>query len=124
MNKRELETVIELPGDGRYEYFVKKVADHQEVWGLYCDGWAMTADDDGNRMIPFWPRREYAEHYAKEGFADCHAVSIVLSAFITEWLPWMKMEGLSPSIFWNGRDSAVTDVDSLLNDLRTELEKY
>ena len=38
MNKKELEAVMKQPPNIRYEYFIKKVVDFEEVWGLYNDG--------------------------------------------------------------------------------------
>jgi hypothetical protein len=58
MNQKEFESVIKQPPNIRYEYFIKKVADYEEVWGLYDDGWATAQDDDGNILIPFFPKKE------------------------------------------------------------------
>lgn len=38
MNQKEFEFVINLPANIRYEYFIKKVVDSEEVWGLYENG--------------------------------------------------------------------------------------
>jgi hypothetical protein len=56
LTSKEFEAVIKLPANIRYEYLIKKVADSEEVWGLYDDGWAMSSDDKGRLLIPFWPR--------------------------------------------------------------------
>ncbi|MCZ1269023.1 DUF2750 domain-containing protein, partial [Paenibacillus tundrae] len=45
MTSKEFEAVIKLPANIRYEYFIKKVTDSEEIWGLYDDGWAMSSDD-------------------------------------------------------------------------------
>ncbi|WP_420491137.1 DUF2750 domain-containing protein [Neobacillus drentensis] len=37
---------------------MKKVVDYEEVWGLYDDGWATAQDDDGNMLIPFFPKKD------------------------------------------------------------------
>jgi hypothetical protein len=124
MNSKELEAVIKIPANKRYEYFIKKVVSWEEVWGLYDDGWAMTEDDDGNRMIPFWPRKEFAELCTVDGWEDYSPESIDLYEFIDKWLPSMKEDGIKPSIFWNNVDSAVLDIDVIVRDLNTELENY
>lgn len=36
----------------------------------------------------------------------------------------MKSDGVNPSIFPTDTDSAVIDVDTLMEDLEAELEKY
>ncbi|WP_139489508.1 DUF2750 domain-containing protein [Brevibacillus dissolubilis] len=124
MNIKEFESVIRQPANKRYAYFIKKVVDSENVWGLYQDGWAVTEDNDGNRLLPFWPRREFAEHCAVDGWADYTAECIDLYEFMDEFLPRLIEDGLKPSIFLNNNDSAVLEVETLLGDLRAELEKY
>jgi len=124
MNQQEFTTVMQLPGNIRYEYLIKKVVDNEEIWGLFDDGWVETQDDEGNRMIPFWPRQEFASALAPRVSKECTPKSIDLYEFFDEWLPEMKRDGIRPSIFWNGTDSAVLEIDILRRDLELELEKY
>lgn len=124
MNQKEFEAVIKLPANIRYEYFIKKVVDYEEVWGLYDDGWAMTEDDHGTMLIPFWPKRDFAEYCAFEEWSNYKVQSISLDEFINDWLPGIKEDQHKPSIFWNRYDSAVLEINVLLNDLVQELEKY
>ncbi|TYP73266.1 DUF2750 domain-containing protein [Paenibacillus methanolicus] len=124
MNQKEFEAVIRLPANIRYEYFVKKVVDFEEIWGLYDDGWAMTSDDNGNLLLPFWPKKEFAEYCASEEWSNYNAHRISLEAFINDWLPGMQKDRHKPSIFWNRDDSAVMEIHVLLNDLEQELENY
>jgi hypothetical protein len=124
MNNKEFETVIKLSGLKRYEYFIKKVVDYEEVWALYDNGWAITEDDHGNKMIPFWPKKEYADFCAKDEWETYVAESIDLDGFIENWIPDMKAEKIKPSIFWNNEDSVVLDIEHLIQDLECELENY
>ncbi|MGY0374217.1 DUF2750 domain-containing protein [Clostridium sp. JNZ J1-5] len=124
MNNKEFEAVIKLPASKRYEYFIKKTVDFEELWGLYDDGWAITEDDSGNKMIPFWPKKEFAEFCAIDEWRGYVAESIDLYEFIDNWLPDMKADKLKPSIFWNNQDSAVLEVENLISDLECELENY
>jgi hypothetical protein len=43
VNPKQMEAVLALPGPKRFQHFIKVVADWQEVWGLYRDGWALAA---------------------------------------------------------------------------------
>ncbi|MEK5057931.1 hypothetical protein BK126_06525 [Paenibacillus sp. FSL H7-0326] len=124
MNKKEFEAVIKLPANVRYEYFIKKVADYEEVWGLYDNGWAVTSDPNGDLLLPFWPKKEFAEACAIEEWKNYNAESIDLSGFIEEFLPQLKKDGIKPSIFFNNDDSAVLEVNTLIEDIETEFEKY
>ncbi|MBX4262265.1 DUF2750 domain-containing protein [Clostridium estertheticum] len=124
MNKKELEIVLSLSANKRYEYFVKKVADSENVLGLYNEGWATTEDNNGSVLIPFWPKMEFAKVCAINEWNGYVPKKIDLHEFIEEWLPGMKKDGIKPSIFWNNYDSGVLDIDILIEDLNTELEKY
>ncbi|WLR57507.1 DUF2750 domain-containing protein [Mesobacillus subterraneus] len=124
MNLREFEAVISQPAVIRYEYFIKKTADYEEVWGLYNVGWATAQDDMGNTLIPFFPNAKFAETFAKKEWEGFRAKSIDLVHFLEKWLPGMKSDGIKPSIFPTNTDSVVLEVDTLREALEAELEKY
>lgn len=124
MDEKEYQALLKCSGEKRYKYFIKKVVDYEEVWGLYDDGWAMTASDDGEMMIPLWPKKEFAEACALDEWKNYRAEKIELEEFIEQWIPTMKEEGYLPSIFWNNIDSVVVKVDTLRAHLEEELENY
>jgi hypothetical protein len=99
MNKKEFEALITKPPNIRYEYFIKKVADSEEVWGLYNAGWAAAQDEEGNTVIPFFPKKEFAENCARKEWSTYEAEAIDLEEFKNEWLTGMKSDGIKPSIF-------------------------
>lgn len=121
--KKEFETLIKQSPNIRYEYLIKKVADSEEVWGLYNDGWATAQDEEGNTLIPFFPKKEFAENCAKKEWAGYKAELIILDEFINDWLTGMKTDGIKPSIFPSD-NTVVVNIDVLINDLENELENY
>ena len=124
MNKKEFEALIKQPPNIRYEYFVKKVTDFEEVWSLYNDGWATAHSGEGNALMPFFPKKEFAENCAKKEWAGYKAKAIILEEFINDWLSGMKTDRIKPSIFPTADDTVVVNIDVLLNDLENELENY
>jgi len=61
----EVDAVLRARPEKRYAYFVNRVADWEEVWGLRnADGWVMSATDAGQQVAPFWPFRAFAERAA------------------------------------------------------------
>ena len=124
MNQHEFQAVISQPASVRYEYFIKKVVDYEELWGLYNDGWATAQDDMGNILIPFYSNEKFAEAFAKNEWEGCRPKKIELGDFLEKWLPGMKSDAVKPSIFPTDTDSAVIDVDTLRENLERELEKY
>jgi len=125
INQKQIEAVTALLGQKRYETFVKTIADWEEVWGLYQDGWALAETDDGKQVFPLWPAKEYAQLCAKKEWAGYEPKSFSLEDFMGELLPNLKDDGVLPGIFYTPSDNGVTPtVDQLLADLNEELENY
>ena len=79
--------------------------------GLFDNGWVISEDDNGNSLIPFWPKKAFTDFCAVDEWKNYEAEQIELEEFIQEWLPGMKSDGIKPSIFWNNIDSVVLDID-------------
>ena len=125
MNDMEFKSVLNLDGAKRYEYFIKRVVDNEELWGIYNDGWAMVGDDDGREGIPFWPRKEFAEASCINQWQGYDAEPIDLYEFMDKWLVDMENDKLYPAIFYTNKDKGViVEPKRLLDDLEIELEKY
>ncbi|MBT2680165.1 DUF2750 domain-containing protein [Bacillus sp. ISL-35] len=124
MNPKEFEAVIRQPAKIRYEYFIKKAADYEEVWGLYHDGWATAKDDMERILLPLFPNETFAEAFAKREWEACNPKRIELEDFLEKWIPGMKSDGIKPSIFPTDIDSVVVEVDVLHQSLLAELENY
>lgn len=125
VNPKQLSAVIALPGDSRYEHFVKVIADWQEVWGLYQDGWALAAADDGTTIFPMWPAKEYAEVCAEKEWAGHEAKAFSLDDLLNELLPKLERDGMLPGVFFTPSSNGVTpSIDQLRRDLGRELQNY
>lgn len=124
LHPKGIEAVSKLSAVQRYEYFIRKVADFYEVWGLFGEGWAIAEDETGNALMPFWPQKEFAESCAIDEWKHDAATQIPLDDFLRVWLPSMRAKNIKPSIFWNNKDAVVLEIDALLVDLENELENY
>ena len=125
VSPKQFEAVLALPGIKRFEHFIKAVADWQEVWGLYHDGWALAAADDGTTVFPLWPAKEYAQVCAANEWTGYEPRSISLSDFTEALLPKLKLDGLLPGVFFTPTSKGVTpSVDELKSALEAELQKY
>ena len=124
MNSKEILGVLSANSNKKYEYFIKKVVDFEEIWGLYDDGWASVEDNEGNPSFPIWPKKEFAELYTKDGWESYEASSIDLYDFLELWIPGMKKNGYGVSIFWDNGSSIKVSLDKLVEDLNEELENY
>lgn len=125
MNPKQMEAVLALPGVKRFEHFIKVIADWQEVWGLYHDGWALAAADDGTTVFPLWPAKEYAQVCAVNEWMGYESRSISLSDFTEVLLPKLKLDGVLPGVFFTPTSKGVTpSVDELKLALDEELQNY
>lgn len=125
VNPKQMEAVLALPGVKRFEYFIKVIADRQEVWGLYQDGWALAAADDGTTVFPLWPAKEYAQVCAANEWAGCEPRSISLSDFTEVLLPKLTLDGVLPGVFFTPTSKGVTpSVYDLKSALEAELQNY
>jgi hypothetical protein len=125
VNPKQMEAVLALSGIKRFEHFIKVIADWQEVWGLYQDGWALAAADDGTTVFPLWPAKEYAQVCAANEWTGYEPRSISLSDFTEMLLPKLKLDGVLPGVFFTPTSKGVTpSVDDLKSALEAELQNY
>ncbi len=125
ISPKKLEAVAALSGPERYSHFIKVVADWEEVWGLYLDGWALASTEEDEKVFPLWPAKEYAQLCAKNEWDGFEPKSFSLEDMMDELLPKLKKDKVIPGIFYTASDKGVTPtVEQLLKDLLTELENY
>jgi hypothetical protein len=101
LHPKQVAAIMALDGPERVEHTIKRIADWEEVWGLYDDGWAMTAldDDPESTMFPIWPDPEYAETCADGEWASYTAQAIPLGHLLDVILPNLEEDGALVSLF-------------------------
>ena len=104
----------------RYNYFVRKTASFEEVWGLYDEGWAVITDEQGRRSFPFFAKREQAQARCVGRFEGYEPRRIGMAEFLGTWLPGMKRDGVLCGVF---PDEEWRSVDVLPDRLRLDLEE-
>ncbi|MGE8533918.1 DUF2750 domain-containing protein [Chryseobacterium sp. 22543] len=111
--------------DERYNYFIRKVADFEELWGLNDDGWALLGDNDDNRIFPVWPEKEFAVLCAVDQWKNYKPEVITLDNFIEKWIPGMTNDKTLVNVFLTpNAKGTVTSPKDLLDYLQEELEQY
>ena len=100
INEQHINSVIALETSKRYEYFIQRVADWEELWSLKDEsGWVSSANNEGLMSIPFWPHPKFAELCASDSWEGNNPSPIALSDFMSKWLPGMNHDGLSVAVF-------------------------
>lgn len=126
MTDKEFQAVSALPGPKRYAHFIKRVADHEEVWSLSNrDGWVLAGDKEGREFALVWPHAEYAMACATGAWADCEPKAIPLDEWMEKWLPGLARDDRMIAVFMTPKDSGVSITsEAMARDLEAELECY
>lgn len=124
MINKEIENVLKLNNEKKYEYFIKKIADYEEVWALKDDdGWATLGDED-NVFFPVWAKKDYSNLCVKEEWIGYTSQKISIQEFVENWIPGLKRDNIRITIMWHNGKGIDVDWDILINDIMAELEKY
>lgn len=125
LSEKKIAAILALQAPKRYGHFIKTVVDGEKAWGLYSDGWALSATDDGMTVFPIWPAMEYAELCAFNEWRDYKAREISLGDLLTELIPKLEQDGLLLGIFPTPEDKGMTpELEIITEDLRNEMIRY
>ncbi|MGM0766761.1 MAG: DUF2750 domain-containing protein [Pseudomonadota bacterium] len=127
MTNDELNAVLQLDGEERYDYFLSQVGEEREIWILVNadNRFLKIASDDGEiEYLPVWPGAAFAAEYAK-GADELSPKSISLPDFFKKWVPGLANDGLDVGVF-PGLDKTlwITEPDELKRDLQDELSSF
>ncbi|PCE29565.1 DUF2750 domain-containing protein [Burkholderia ubonensis] len=98
MHPSKLDNILKLDTHARVDYFVRKVADFEVVWGLFDEGWAC-ARHGGATVMPFWPEAAFAGRCAEGAWSGFRPSAIALADFLSRWLPGMARDGRLCAVF-------------------------
>jgi hypothetical protein len=128
VNDKEYENVIRLSPGKRYEYFIKKCCDWQEIWSIGDQsGWCLFGDPHESECVPIWPAERYARAFCVDEWKDCVPEIISLDDWLKKWIPGLKKDKRLIAIFPVTSDkinSVVRTPSELLKDIEKELENY
>lgn len=100
VSQQEFLAVEALPGPQRYEYFLNKVVDWEELWSVGdALGWALMADDAGTQLVPIWPARRFAAAYCVGEWSDRSPREIPLVEWFAKWLPGIEGDNRKIAVF-------------------------
>lgn len=124
ISRKELDAVLELDAGRRYSYFISKVADRGEAWGLYLDGWAMQKTNTNLTVFPLWPTVEYAAECATGDWAHYEPAEIELYDLLHELIPMLQADGIQLAIFPTPEGKGIIpEISRLCHDLNDESDR-
>ncbi|MAL97787.1 DUF2750 domain-containing protein [Hydrocarboniclastica marina] len=114
LSPKEINDVLALDADDRYDYLVAQVVQQKKIWSLHSErGWVMVSTDQ-EECLPIWPDEAFATPWITEDWSDCKPVAIKLEDWIKRWLPGMQGDGIAIAVFpGNGEDGMVVDPEEL-----------
>ncbi|SEU01255.1 DUF2750 domain-containing protein [Stigmatella erecta] len=101
MSEARLQAVWALPPERRHAWFVQRVRESGEAWGLYSKGWALAQDAQGNDVLPLWPGPAFAQRCATRMWAAYAPRRVALAELLEEMLPELAAEGIPVGVFFN-----------------------
>lgn len=128
MNNEDLEAILGLSTEDRYEYFLDVVGEERELYILVNSQQhflKLHSDEEGGfEYLPVWPSADFAAAYASDD-TDLKPKSIPLPQFLKKWLSGLEKDGIEVGVF-PGLDKSVwiTEPSDLEQDLRDELSRF
>jgi hypothetical protein len=126
VNDQELAAVLNLPAPERYDYFVKKAADGDAMWGLRdAEGWVTTADDEGVLHLPVWPHPAFAAACAESEWAGAAPEAIDVDEWVQGAARLLAEDGLRVAVFPTPAGQGISVApERLKDDFEREQERF
>lgn len=127
MSNNDLQGLMELNCEDRFDYCITKVVEEKELWILVNKDeqfLKIYAEEDDFEYLPIWPTADLAQAYAK-GTQDLQARSISLPEFLKKWVSGLSRDGLEIGVF-PGMDAEVwiTGASEFKSDLQDGLSHF
>lgn len=105
MHPDKIKNVFNLSPKDRYGYFIRKVADSEEVW-LIKDGdsFPTLGDNEEKITIPVFPEKEFASLLLKDDWKSFLVEMMEVHAFI-DWLDQLEEQDIKIAGFPTGSAS-------------------
>ncbi len=128
INKKELDAIVKLDPLARYKYFIKRIADFEELYSIGEDENPWVIEYGGKLALALWPFKEFVEYYKeqRDDFDDSFPLKMSINEFNLEGINRLKKNGIHiVDIFPIDKNSGrLISVDIFFEDLNIELNNY
>ncbi|PTB88354.1 hypothetical protein C9928_06480, partial [Pseudidiomarina aestuarii] len=102
MTDKQYEAVLALDSFKRYDHFLSRVADWQQLWGVKNhEGWLVPLAPEDFEYFPLWPHPEYAQKITDVNFPGHQVAEISLEELLEHWLPLFAQDQVKVAVFPN-----------------------
>ncbi|WP_257265505.1 DUF2750 domain-containing protein [Endozoicomonas sp. ONNA2] len=125
LNDKQFESIVQLADHERYDYFLKKVTEWEEIWSLYSpEGWVELSSSDGEECLPIWPHPDFAGAWAVADWSDCQPKAINLEVWLERWTPGLERDNTMLAVFpVNEEEGLVVTPSELQEAILGELQQ-
>lgn len=126
VHPKEVEKVSSLEPIERYKYFIKKVADNEELYTLMDNlNNYVVSEIDNNFLFPMWSAKEFIEHCKVKGWENHKIKKITLDDLENEIFDFIASRNYLINVFpIVDKTGFIVDLDEFARDLSNELQNY
>jgi len=99
LTSRERHMTQLMSADNRYDHFVAKVVENDQIWILSDDSGCVIVTTAGEQCVPVWPHPDYAAEWATDAWATCRPTPIDLGTWMQRWTPGLAEDQLMIAVF-------------------------
>jgi hypothetical protein len=125
LTDKEIETVIQLDSEKRFEYAIKRIADNESLYSAkFPDGDYAIIPSNNTYLFPVWSACQYCERCIDVSTMQC--VEISLAQFVNEIIDLISSNGWELAVFplSNGDYGRITTINKFCESLKSALEDY
>ncbi|WP_432452843.1 MULTISPECIES: DUF2750 domain-containing protein [unclassified Agarivorans] len=101
IDSSQLATIQQYDSERRYQYLLKQVKNHNQLWILIDQDGCVMLNSDEEDCVPVWPNKEFAEAWATGEWEHCTAEAISLNKWRSRWTEGLSSDELYIAIFPN-----------------------
>lgn len=123
---KEVDAILKLKPFDRYQYFIKRVADSEQMYTLVDkdDNWAL-ADVEGKDVFSVWSVPEFALPCASGKWENFSVKEITIEQFEDDIIDEIDKNGYLINVFpIKGKSGFIVDINEFAKDLNDEMRKY
>lgn len=126
LNEQAIKTISELEPYKRYQYFIKKIADFEELWLLIDENDDIVYSEIENELIvPFWSNEEFTDSCVNGAWRNCTPTKVTLEDLGVKVLSFLRQKKALVDVFpVDNKSGFVVSIEEFLRDLDEELKNY
>lgn len=125
MNHHEIENVSKLSPKNRYDYFIRKIADFEELWTIIDANSDFTlAEIENSTVVSFWTHEAFIESNLTPDWADCIPFKMDIYTLQDIVIPLIRQNNYLINVFpVDSRVDYIVALNDFVNDLNEKMEQ-